>query len=154
MDTGSLQYRNYIHSYRLDTDTVEYTDDVATIPGTVYNTACLASSTTPSPRLYVTGGGVIWETPRDTVYILNVADEEWLDEGPSMQNARRGHGCIVVEDTLYVVGGGVAAVEALNINMNSGWGQWEDVVSLPADIADIAEFGQLVAFDAVIYIIG
>merc|ERR1712157_377702 len=100
----------------MDTDTVG-TSEMITGIYDVERSACLASSTTPSPRLYVTGGGS-FASPLDTVqiYEIDTEHEQWLAEGPSMLNGRAAHGCIVVDDTLYVVGGGVAAVEAININ--------------------------------------
>merc|ERR1719474_1639095 len=115
--------QSYIHSYRLDTGTPEW-DGVAIIPVDVRNTGCLAATTTPFTRLFVTGGGH-WTNPLNTVQVLDVVTNSWIEGAPSMQNARAEHGCIVLEDTLYVVGGGVSAVEALFIDLwditSSGW---------------------------------
>lgn len=137
---------NHINSYRLDTATVLY-EEVIVVPETVSFYSCLASSTTPRPRIYVTGG--TWDGT-NSVHVLDVGTNDWASTSSMLYGHSR-HGCIVLEDMLYVVAGyTVSAVEAMNITNIAS--PPVEIASLPVD--DLYGFGQVVASEAVIYIIG
>jgi len=146
----------YIHSYQLDgfanSDGVDgiYREEAA-IPTDVSSHSCLASSTTPTLRIYVTGGtngGVL-----STVQVLEIGEDGsssyWLDNVPSMLSSRVNHGCTVLNDNLYVLGW-VDAVEAISTT-NIVSSEWEEVGSFPVPLSN---FGQVVAYNNVIYIVG
>ena len=132
---------------------------------TVNFTACLASSEAPSPRLYVTGGDWFadnndnWtmftttdlpENGTNKVFqILDLGSLSWT-LGDDLNFARRAHGCIVMNDTLWIMGY-VADIETVNITdvYNAGW-------SVHSELRlenNLIEFG-LVAVDHYIWIIG
>ena len=86
----------------------------------------------------------------DDLQILNLDDLCWLEKTTSMINARYRHGCIVVNETLWVIGGqDEDSVEAINIT-NSATGTWESIGNFHCDLV---YFG-LAAADELIFIVG
>ena len=148
----TIAYPNgdYIHSYNLQT--LSYQQLSASIPTSVSYYACLASSETPSPRLYVTGGEDDDYNALDDLQVLDLNQSQWLTNMPSMQYSRHSHGCIVVDERLFVVGGdvGVTAIENMNI-MDIDSASWDTIGNIPEFRY---EFGQLIAFQEVIYVVG
>ena len=150
----------YIQWYRLDH--IYHGDGDITDMYGVYKPAipkwasapCLASSTAPSSRIYVTGGANS-SSRVNTAQVLELGEEtnEWLDNVPSMTFARFWHACVVIDDILYVVGGNdgalISEMERINITniQSAAWQTWGE--SLSAD-----QFGQVVVVDGVIYTIG
>ena len=142
---------DYIHVYNLENllfDTLQ-----SHIPKMVDNSACLASSQSPSPQLYVTGGQRL-QTYYDMYdfQILNLNDNVWT-VGANMNYNRSGHGCIVVNDWLWVMGY-VPEIEGIDI-ANSDSSEWERLSSdtLPSELQTLQSFG-IVAEDEYIYILG
>ena len=114
------------------------------IPKSVNYTSCLASSTTPSPRLYIVGGD------RPTrLQIFDIEFDEW-NQGDKMDYQRWNHGCIVVNDTLWAMGY-VAEIETIDITdvYNAQWSVHND---LSFD-DNRTQFG-LVAMSDIIYVVG
>ena len=139
----------YIHAYNLKELSFQQLN--TTIPITAYDyAACLASSETPSPRLYVTGAddGVYG---MDDLQVLDLDQSQWLTNMTSMQYNRSDHGCIVVDERLFVVGGDdVTAIETIKV-VDIESASWETFGTLSSDVFS---FGQLVVFEEIIYIIG
>jgi len=82
--------------------------------------------------------------------VLYLDNMYWEDaaNAPSMTNARRAHGCIVVDDTLWVIGT-VKAIETISVSENIG-DSWDDSLSL-----EVTLWGhRVVALGSVIYVIG
>lgn len=131
-----------------DLRTLSYRNLNTTFPVTTYSGTCLSSSETPTPRLYVTGGYSNY-LPQNYLQILNLDDMLWLDNTPSMSYSREDHGCVVVEDRLWVIGGGVDSVEALNITNVESNG-WIVIGNLHCILSD---FG-ITIVDKVIFIVG
>ena len=100
-----------------------------TIPIDVDYYGCIASSETPSPKLYISGGNNasnMESTAMNNLQILSLDDMQWMDSTPSMIHSRHRHGCIVVNDRLWAIGGLYDnSVEAINITdiPNETW--WE-----------------------------
>ena len=125
------------------------------IPITVHWSACLASSNTPSPWLYVTGGT---DNNSESMYNLQMFDwssNSW-SHGPSMKYSREEHGCVVVNDWLWVMGGGydgeIEAINTTNIN-DSDWSLMTSFPPRDNSIFYLQNFG-VVAVDNLIYVIG
>ena len=140
----------YIHVYDLRNLTFDTTQQPDPIPISVSNTACLASSNPSSPTLFVTGG-----TGSDANSIQNLQiweANEWRD-GPDMTYTRTGHGCIVVNDRLWVIAGydriDMEAISTSNIDDSS----WESKGDLDPYLLYIRSVG-VVAVDNLIYVIG
>ena len=122
------------------------------MPKHVGNDACLASSNPSSPTLYVTGGSV-WNGsdagPLNLKKLQIWEANEWR-EGPDMIYSRERHGCTVVNDWLWIIGGNDRIeMEAINIS-NIDESSWELKGHLDREIA---EFG-VVAIDHLIYVVG
>ena len=139
----------YISAYNLKD--LSYQQLHPSIPTNVGQYACLASSEIPSPRLYVTGGQTQNYDRLDDLRVLDLYQSHWLTNMPSMNQTRSSHGCIVVDERLFVVGGdNVTAVESINV-MDIESASWGTIGNLP-DYR--SRFGQVVEFDKVIYVIG
>lgn len=101
----------YIHVYDLGSSSVRVLTEQ--IPNYVNHSACMASASTPSPRLYVTGGESYRDEYMKNLQIFDVDTAEWT-AGPDMNYTRGWHGCIVVNDWLWVMGHW-AQIEAIDI---------------------------------------
>lgn len=88
-----------------------------TVPIVTQRRACMASSHSPTPRLYITGGG----GDAFSLQILDIDDLLWLEDLPQMNRGHEYHGCIVVNDRLWTIGGGNNGVERININDLDVW---------------------------------
>ena len=136
------QTGDYIHIYDLRNMTYETLQQP--IPSSVGKRACLASSNPSSPTLYVTGGYANGNAMENLqIWEVNV----WRD-GPDMTFSRRSHGCIVVNDWLWVMGSEteIEAIDTTNIDDSS----WDSKGELDRNIAS---FG-IVAVNDLIYVIG
>ena len=97
------------------------------IPIGVEATGCLASANPASPTLYVTGGSADPADDREwtgsTLSKLQIWEANEWREGPDMIHWRHSHGCIVVNNWLWVMGGFVTEMEAINISIidNASW---------------------------------
>ena len=123
------------------------------IPKIVRTSACLASSNLSNPTLYVTGGK---DLDYDEMRNLQIWEaNEWRD-GPNMNYSRMGHGCIVVNEWLWVMGGyqyeyyrrEMEAIDTSDIDSSS----WE-LKGVLSSNKGINDFG-IVAVDNLIYVIG
>ena len=128
------------------------------LPQPVNDSACLASSDSLSPQLYITGGD--WtnssnatvshevKEPFNVFQIFDLNNYSW-STGRNMHFARHSHGCIVMNDTLWVMGY-VAEIETINITdvYNANWSIRNDV-----QIDNRTRFG-LVEVQDLIYIVG
>ena len=143
-------YGDYIYSYNLQS--LSYEQLSPAIPTKVSSNGCLASSEAPSTRLYITGGfnddDDYGSALRD-LQVLDLDQSQWLTDMASMQYNRSDHGCIVVNERLFVVGV-VTQIEVINItDIDSA--SWEIFGAL---WDSRREFGQLVVFQGIIYVIG
>ena len=139
-----------------DLQSLSFYDLGTTIPVDVSYHGCIASAITPSPRLYITGGKVDdWSSPNwleelDDLQILGLDDLQWLTSAPSMTTARAGHGCIVVNDLLWAIGGQSSeSVEMINIT-DITTGSWQVVGSVSCQMSS---FG-ITAVDDIIFLVG
>ena len=146
---------DYIHVYDLNPESLSF-DIIYTEPGipiTVGDGPCLASSDTPGPHLYVTGGyqntSISFEIYK-TFWILDLANNSW-SPGSHMNFGRYRHGCIVVDDTLWVMGT-VAQIEIIDITDldNVEWSVHSEL-SIPGNLTD---FGLVSTHDHSIFLIG
>lgn len=131
-----------------------YTLDT-TIPINVGIWSCITSSEIPVSKLYITGG---WDSVEDSLshelQILSLENLSWLQSAPAMIDGRYNHGCIVVNNRLWTIGGddaglGLDSVEAIlieDIELN----YWYKNGTLPTKVA---RFG-LLTVDDLIFIIG
>ena len=115
------------------------------IPLHVHAQACLASSNPANPTLYVTGGFA------DSLSKLQIWQANEWREGPDMIHWRHSHGCIVVNNWLWVMGGLEAEMEAINIS-NIDSASWESTGDLGFG-SKLISFG-IVAVDNLIYVVG
>lgn len=149
---------DYIHVYNLNALSFRRMDNIKSIPNTVGDAACLASSEVPSPRLYITGG-VHWDNdsqkhwdhtaPFQYFQILALDDYTWTNES-EMYYGRYSHGCVVVEDTLWVMGT-VPRIETFDVT-NIENGEWTVQTEFQLDdrLIDIG----VVAVSHYIYVVG
>ena len=127
--------------------------ELTDIPQPVNHTACLASSDSPIPQLYITGGtwtvdSTMPNKPLDVFQIFTLDNNSW-STGRNMHFARHSHGCIVMNDTLWVMGY-IAAIETIDTTdlYHANWSVNDDL-----RIDNRTEFG-MVAVDDLIYIVG
>ena len=131
-----------LHVYNLQT--LSFQELGTTIPINVNEYACISSSVTPTPRLYIT----VW----DDLQVVTLSDLEWLTNTPSMTDTRLMHGCIVVNDVLWAIGGlGEYSVEIINIT-NIADDTWNVIGRVPG-VDFISKMG-VTAVDDVIFIVG
>ena len=114
----------YIHVYDLNPETLSFHTLEPAIPMTVGDAACLASSETPNPRLYIVGGYTNISGYHEIYpffWIFDLEEYSW-DRGNDMNYARYRHGCIVVDDLLWVMGT-VPQIETINLTdaYNAEW---------------------------------
>lgn len=147
------QSGDYIHVYDLRTvdSGTGFTVISESIPITVGDAACLASHELPIPRLYVIGGDPDkdYKNPMANFQILDLYEYFW-SSGTDMNFARYSHGCIVVNNTLWVMGT-VQQIETIDINNvhDANWSVHNDLMIEE----DLIDFG-VVAVDHLIYIVG
>lgn len=101
-----------------DLQSLSYQPLNTTIPVAVSSSGCISSSESPSPKLFLTGGGSIGSSapPLKNLQILSLIDLQWETSPPSMLKGRWGHGCIMVNDRLWAIGGyNEDSVEAIKI---------------------------------------
>lgn len=126
---------------------------VTTIPVTVHNSACIASSE-DNRALYITGGDdgtyVLYD-----VQVLELETNEWVTDVGWMNNARFAHGCIVepVSERLYAVGGlplSVTQIEYIDIVdiENASWAVMDN--ELPQGVAECG----IVVLNGFIFVVG
>ena len=118
------QNDNYIHVYDLNPATLSFRTLEQSLPITVGDAACLASSNTPSPRLYLTGGYTNYSGYYEIYpffWIFDLENYAWT-RGNDMNYARYSHGCVVVDDTLWTMGT-VSEIETINVTdiYNAEW---------------------------------
>ena len=151
------QTGDYINVYYFHNDAVPSTTYIALgplkeIPIKVGHAGCLASAESPVNRLFVTGG--IDSTNQDlaNLQILDMnsalTELEWSN-GANMTYNRSGHGCITVNDALWVMGY-VQPMESIDIEGIDD-SVWETRGSLP--VTNLISFG-VVAVDDYIFVIG
>ena len=111
--------------------------------------ACLASAMSPSPRIYVTGLGD--GTVNFDYFDLHTGEWRGASNLPQMSISRSTHGCIVANNSLWVVGGqNVISIESIKIG-NIENAEWiTNDYNLPAVLYD---FG-IVVIENLIYTIG
>lgn len=118
-----------------------------TIP--IGSRGCLSSSSTPSPRLYITGGA----GSLNEFQIIDLVDLELMtshDSLPTLTNGRSNHGCIVASSSLWAIGGQfVDSVEAINIT-DITTESWRVIGNLSCELR---QFG-VTAIDDLIFIVG
>ena len=132
-----------------DLQSLSFYDLGTTIPVDVSFYGCIASAEIPTPRLYITGGKE-WFRELDDLQILGLDNLEWLASPPSMTTARAGHGCIVVNDILWAIGGeDLDSVEIISITEITTK-SWQIIDSVPCQLG---RFG-LTLVDEMIFIVG
>lgn len=138
-----------------DLQSLEFTDLGVSIPNDIDWSACIASSATPTPRLYITGG---YERPDynpagfavKSSKMLNLDNLQW--SFGFMEYSRSSHGCIVANDLLWAIGGsGRDSVETRNIT-NYAQNSWQERETLSL-YCQLASFG-ITAVDKLIFIVG
>ena len=143
---------DHIHVYDLNPESLSFHILEQSIPIFVGDAACLTSSETPSPRLYITGGhqnNGNQPVILSHFQILDLDENSWYN-GSDMTFARYHHGCIVVNDTLWVLGT-VPEIEIMDTMdiYNSTWSIHSD---LSLDV-NISHFG-ITIFQTFMYIVG
>ena len=123
-----------IHVY--DLQSVTYRNLGVAIPINVKYYGCLSSSEIPTPKLYITGG--YNDSVLNDLQILNLEDNtwmEWVNNTYSMIKPRHGHGCIVVNDELWAIGGyHQESIEVINIS-NIIYQSWNEIGNLSCNLA-------------------
>ena len=143
----------YIHAYNLKSFSYQQLDQ--TIPINVANGGCLASSESPTPRLFVVGGryynGTAWHR-RNIFQILDLSVGNW-SMGPNMTQGRAGHGCVVVNDWLWVIGlaPAVESIHVPELGNSSNDIIWEIKGSLPTGVLF---YIRLAVFEDLIFVVG
>ena len=134
------EFADYIHVYDLNPESLSFgtINSEPGIPITVGHAPCLASSETPTPRLYITGGYQNTSTSFEiyrSFWILDLGTNDW-SSGRHMNSGRFRHGCIVVDDSLWVMGT-VPQIETINITdiPNAEWSVHSNL-SLPENLTD------------------
>ena len=121
-----------------------------TIPTNVGIYGCMSSSESPSPKLYITGGYNSDSGTLNNLQVLSLVDLQWVSSPPSMLKAREQHGCVVVNDTLWAIGGYyVDSVEAINTT-NIATETWTAIGSLNCEL----ELLGVTAVNEMIFIVG
>ena len=137
-----------LHVYNLQTLSFQELDTA--IPIDVSQYGCIASSETPTPRLYITGG--YNRGSLDDLQVVSLSDLEWLSNTPSMTETRWKHGCIVVNDMLWAIGSSLSnSVEIINIT-NIVADTWNVIGPVPG-VDTISSMG-VTSVDDVIFIFG
>ena len=133
---------DYIHVYDLNPRSLSFQTldgGDSMIPVLLGNGPCLASSETPIPRLFVTGGylNVSDGLERHSIFwIFDLIEYAW-NKGNDMNYARYRHGCIVVDATLWVMGT-VPQIETIDItNIDNGTWSIHPTLSIADDLYDI-----------------
>ena len=113
-----------IHVYDLRADLLSFHDMEESIQYRIGDAACLASSETPSPRLYITGGYTNYSGYYEIYpffWTFDLEEYSWK-RAVDMKYARYRHGCVVVDDALWVMGT-VPQIETIDITDidNSEW---------------------------------
>ena len=135
---------NVYHLQSLSYDTLD-----TTIPTNVGIYGCLSSSESPSPKLYITGGYNSGDS-LNNLQVLSLVDLQWVSSPPSMLKAREQHGCVVVNDTLWAIGGYyVDSVEAINTT-NIATETWTAIGSLNCELRLMG----VTAVNEMIFIVG
>lgn len=121
---------------------------------TTANHFCLTSSKTPSPRLYVSGGNTdnYHGTDLKLLQVLDIDDVRWLIGLPHTMTWHMNHGCIVMNDTLWVISGSKAnMIETIRIaNLTSNTTEtWQNTTSFDCSLGGYADFGVTSAGDLV-----
>ena len=139
-----------INVYNLQT--LSYWDLGTTLPinvGTPLNTGCLASSETPSPRLFITG-------PVTNLQVLSLADMQWTTSNssnsslPSMIAARQRQGCIVANDKLWIIAGKLGkTVEVINTT-NIANETWQEIGNVSCNLVIMG----VTAVDLTVFVVG
>lgn len=137
--------REYIQIYNLNSKTFHE----SYISTTQRYASCLASS---ESSLYISGGFAIFKATKEVVSDLLILDwsleeQTWINS-TDMTYSRGEHGCIVVNDTLWVMGY-VQQIENMDITSNHD-ALWVTQGSLPVNLTI---FG-IVAVHDMIFIVG
>ena len=127
-----------------------------TIPINVDFAGCLASTESPRPQLFVVGGryynGTAW-LRRNTLQILDVSVANW-SIGPNMTQGRAEHGCVVVNDWLWVIGLAptVESIHVPELSNSSNDAIWEfKEEPLPTGVLF---YVRLAVFEDLIFVVG
>ena len=132
-----------------DLQSLSYQQLSPAIPTSVDKSGCLASSKTPSPRLYLTGGNA-----GAALQVLDLDSGSWLDSLPSMSYSRQSHGCVTIDTStvttdLWVMGQ-VTQIEYISTSdiQSASWTEIND--QLPVALEEFS----VVASGTTIYVIG
>ena len=143
-----------INVYNLQS--LSYRDLGTSIPINVDEFGCIASSETPSPRLFISGGNNgsnFVADALDDLQVLSLADMQWMSSPPSMIKTRHRHGCIVVNDKLWAIGGkGRYSVELINTTdiVNENWQINEEIGDLSCALVLMG----ITTVDSTIFVVG
>ena len=141
-----IHHPNGDHINKYNLQDLTYEPQIANLPTSVSSTGCIASSMEPVPALYITGG-TNGDNLKD-LQVFNITAGGWLSGEPSMQFARKEHGCVVVNGELWAMGW-IVQVETINItNIESK--QWQEIGNLSVAKSRIG----LTVVDDIIWIIG
>ena len=116
----------------------------------VNHAACLASTQIPSSRLYITGGIDSTNSAMNKFQIYDLLAEQWMN-GTDMLHARESHGCIVMNDTLWIMGyiHAIHKIQCSTTVIDSI--SWEKPGRLP--VSDLISFG-VAAYEDLIFVVG
>ena len=109
-----------IRVYFLQNMTREYLEEP--IPYTVSASGCITSAEAPIARLYVTGGTDTAGEAMRNLQIFDFNSTVWI-QGTDMGYSRASHGCIVVNDGLWVMGWApeIESIDTIGIDNISIW---------------------------------
>eukprot|EP01083_Nonionella_stella_P239579 838387_1 len=112
-----------IHNFNVLTQDMQ--TNIAAIPSTPYDEQCLVAFSMDYDYFIVAGGYNSGNSA--AVYAYNITGGAWLASVPSLPYGRSNHACVVVDQTIYVIGGYQTIVNHYmplhdTDNMfNSGW---------------------------------
>ena len=145
---------DYIHAY--DLQSLSYQALPSEIPINVSNGACLASSESPAPQIFVVGGPAYapqgWLDPLYTLQILDLSVGNW-SIGPNMAFGRVWHGCVVVNDWLWAIGWSMAmeAIYVPELSNSSSDSTWDIMGYMPIEFLSLH---CIAVFEDMIFVVG
>eukprot|EP01084_Bolivina_argentea_P034595 64045_1 len=108
------RYSNHLDIFNLTTQ--QYTQNYSTVPvgySDEWGRSCISSVTVNHTYLIINGGFA-----KRSTEILNITNNEWIENVPSMNIARGNHACAVAKKIFYSIGGafGETSMEILDMS--------------------------------------
>eukprot|EP01083_Nonionella_stella_P282699 961975_1 len=127
--------------------------NIYTVPVSLSYGSCITSH---NNSIYLIGGADTSSNPIDSVQILDLLTAQWLNNAPSLKQARERHSCVIHPNTneLYAIGGfdpisTLSAIESIN-TMNIAQNTWEHVGDLTIPLTH----SRAVLYENIIYVLG